>query len=336
MAAHAADVPTSATWAAHSTALGSELPEWVQLLPAGTFNGRDGRGPYSVPLPQRVIDRTREWAAGHDLPIDVGHALEAEGLAGAGAPAAGWITDLESREGALWGRVEWTDEGARRVRGREFRFLSPVFMHDKAGEVLFVMRAGLTNIPNLRMVAVHSQSTQEKDVALLATLITIFGLPAESTEDAVAAHCRTVAQSSASLQLVAQSVKLPTTASADEIVKAVQAVGTPDPAKWIPREQYDTLATSVNSQKEALRTAAVDAAIQDGKITPAQREWAFAYHAKDEAGFASFVAAAPKVVGRGAEAHTSGSGKRALTDAEKSVCAQLNITEEDFLKNVEG
>ena len=43
-------------------------------------------------------------------------------------------------------------------------------------------------------------------------------------------------------------------------------------------------------------TAAVAAAIQDGKILPAQKEWADAYALKDLAGFQKFVAAQPKVV----------------------------------------
>lgn len=148
--------------AAHTTQLGTgELPEWVQLLPAATFSGIDGRGPYHLADPDAVIRLTREQTRGHDLPIDYGHALEREGYDGDSAPAAGWISDFEVRQGQIWGRVAWTDEGAARIRGREFRFLSPVFFHDKEGNVRWIVRAGLTNRPNLHLQAVHSRELRE-------------------------------------------------------------------------------------------------------------------------------------------------------------------------------
>ncbi|HEX7049460.1 MAG TPA: phage protease [Longimicrobiales bacterium] len=133
------------------------VPEWVQLLPAGTFKGQDGRGPYEVPDPEAVIQLTRARAGGNDLPIDFGHALDQEGLAGAAAPAAGWIVDLEARAGEIWGRVAWTPEGERSVRAREYRFLSPVFFHDTQGTVKYIARAGLTNRPNLHLKAINAQ-----------------------------------------------------------------------------------------------------------------------------------------------------------------------------------
>jgi phage I-like protein len=148
--------------AAHTTQLGTgELPEWVQLLPAGTFSGIDGRGPYHMPDPDAVIRRTREQTQGHDLPIDYGHALEREGYDGDAAPAAGWISQFEVRQGQVWGRVTWTSAGADRIRGREFRFLSPVFYHDLEGDVRWIVRAGLTNRPNLQLQAVHSRELLE-------------------------------------------------------------------------------------------------------------------------------------------------------------------------------
>lgn len=115
-------------------------PEWVELIPAGTFSGRDGRGPYTLD-PQAVIGAFEK--GGIDLPVDYDHqTLEAEAKAGP-VPAAGWIKALEVRDGALWGRVAWTPRAAELIAAREYRFLSPVFRHDKKGRVLALEGAGL-------------------------------------------------------------------------------------------------------------------------------------------------------------------------------------------------
>lgn len=132
-----------------------EPPVWVQLLPAGVFMGRDGRGPYQVENAEEVIRATKA-RNGMDLPIDYGHALERDGHTGDSAPAAGWITDFQVRGGEIWGRVSWTRTGEASIRGKEFRFLSPVFYHRADGAVEWILRAGLTNRPNLQLQAIDT------------------------------------------------------------------------------------------------------------------------------------------------------------------------------------
>ena len=46
---------------------------------------------------------------------------------GQSSEAAGWITDLESRDTGLWARVRWSDAGLAAVRGGRFRLMNPVF-----------------------------------------------------------------------------------------------------------------------------------------------------------------------------------------------------------------
>ena len=52
-----------------SVELPASLPEWIELLPSGTFSGRDGRGPWHC-TPSDVIARTREYQGGVDIPVD--------------------------------------------------------------------------------------------------------------------------------------------------------------------------------------------------------------------------------------------------------------------------
>jgi len=44
-------------------------PEWIELLPAGVFYGRDGRGPFWLDDPQAVIESTTAMQMNAGLPI---------------------------------------------------------------------------------------------------------------------------------------------------------------------------------------------------------------------------------------------------------------------------
>src|SRR5229473_2555831 len=86
----------------------ASAPEWIELLPAGVFYGRDGRGPFRLDDPDAVIESTHALQMNAGLPIDYDHATDFGAPEGRPAPAAGWIRELAIRTGALWGRVEWT------------------------------------------------------------------------------------------------------------------------------------------------------------------------------------------------------------------------------------
>lgn len=340
LSAHA-DAGARLDRAAHSTALDGSAPEWVHLLPAGVFSGVDGRGPYQVPDPEAVIRITRERSRGNDLPIDYGHALERPGPDGDAAPAAGWISELEAREDGIWGRVAWTASGEAKIRGREFRFLSPVFYHTPDGHVVWILRAGLTNRPNLQLVSINSSqggddADQEEAVALPKAIATALGLAETAAETEIVARCSSAVQAEAGLGRVAAHMQLPATASADDVIRAVSAATTPDPAKYVPREQYDQLSVSLQAAQKKDGERVVDQLIADGKLAPAQKEWAVSYHSRDAAGFQQFASGLPVIIQPGAHAQgegRAGGSTRELTAEEKAVCSNLGITPEEFIKN---
>jgi phage I-like protein len=127
----------------------SAPPQWVMLIPAGEFNGRDGRGPFRLTDPARVIDATEALGLTAGVPIDYDHATDFAAPKGRPAPAAGWVRELAERDGALWGRVECTPHGAKAITSREYRYISPVFQYASDGAITRLLRAGLTNNPNL-------------------------------------------------------------------------------------------------------------------------------------------------------------------------------------------
>lgn len=187
-------------------------PQWVQLLPAGTFTGRDGAGPYSLDDPQAVIAATLAAAAGADLPIDYDHQILWSQKNGQPAIAGGWCKEFQAREDGVWARVEWTPAAAARIAAREYRYLSPVFWHDASGRIIRIEHAALTNTPNLELEAIASRSPNggEMDPKLFAALLAALGLPADTKPEALAANAKTIGDrlKEADVTLAAMSKRL--------------------------------------------------------------------------------------------------------------------------------
>ena len=152
------------------------LPEWVELLPAGPrLVGTDGRE-WVNDAPEAILSA---FQVEPSLVIDWEHASELRATQGLSAPAAGWVDQLESRDGAIWGHVQrWTETAARQILAGEYRHLSPVFLYEKnTGRIRKLVSAGLTNHPNLPLVALNrADGTQ---VATGATFETSAALRAE-------------------------------------------------------------------------------------------------------------------------------------------------------------
>src|SRR5271154_7093118 len=51
-------------------------PEWIELLPAGVFYARDGRGPFRLDDPAAVIASTTAMQMAAGLPVDYDHATD--------------------------------------------------------------------------------------------------------------------------------------------------------------------------------------------------------------------------------------------------------------------
>lgn len=348
---------------------GDSVPEWVHLLPIGReFYGRDGRGPYRIPdqaAAQRIIEATIAYQKGADLPFDYDHQLVFAEKNGQPAIASGWIKELAVRPDGIWGRVEWTAKAAAHIAAKEYRYLSPMFAHDKDGNVLRLAGAGLTNVPNLEISAIASQHGEEDTMDLVKILAMLFGLPETSDQAAIVAHCQkllsgfsAVAQrlgiaeannpvligtaAQAAFGKLAGALGQPETATVDQLVTAaaqvVTATGAPDPSKWVAMAQHQAVADELKKIKGSQIEGEVDAAIKAGKIIPAQRDTMLAWAGQDLEGFKKFVEAQPAIVTAGQD--PAGQGKPPgtdgkLTDDELAICKQLGIKPEDYAKNKE-
>lgn len=306
------------------------VPEWVQLIPAGAVIGRDGRS-WNNSQPEEIIAAFAVLA--RDLPIDIEHATELKGPKGDPAPAVGWIQELTSRNGEIWGRAEWTEQGKSLVGERAYRYLSPVIVYDRAsGRIAGVTSVGLTNQPNLKLPALNQSHSNEgadgpEESNMLKALLAALALPETATE----------------AEALAKITGLHT-----ELATATNRAENPSLEKFVPRADYDTalakatnaeqvVATIKKDQLEAAIETTIGAALQAGKITPATADYHRA-QCRQEGGlqrFADFCKAAPVIAGAsGLDGMSADGGGKALNAEEKKVCAALGISEEAYLKAV--
>ncbi len=322
------------------TAENGAPPEWIQLLPAGPdVIGRDGRK-WRLEDAAAVVANTK-------LPLAVTYD-HAGFFGGRDAPAAGWIEALEVRDGAVWGRVEWTAGGRAAVADKSYRFVSPEFVHDadpprRVGKLL---GASLTNGPNLDLAAVASRSRESRAASrgsqdpapdkeektmkeILERVRAALGLQADAGEDAIVAACAELRGKAAAAQ-------------------AGKTAGPPLDTH-VPRADYDgavaraaaaeqRLAEQAAASREAEIEAEIGAALEAGKIVPATAD----YHraaCRQEGGlerFRAFAAAAPEIAAAGksaASAKPPQTAANAALDADRRrIFDSLGVTAEDVAK----
>jgi len=300
-------------------------PEWIELIQAGAqLIGRDGRS-WVNDDPQGVVAALN--ARGADLVVDFEHSTELRAPNGQQAPAAGWVGGFELRDGgAIWGRVAWTPKGQAAVANREYRYLSPVLIYEKAsGRVKSLSSIGLVNKPNLFNQALNHEQPRKEPQMDWKKLLLKLGLAEDATLE----------------QALNALGKLQ-----GDLATALNRADTPSLDKFVPRADYDSaLARATNAEqtltaqkKAELETAInseVEAAVKAGKVTPATAD----YHkasCRQEGGlerFREFVKAAP-VIGdpSNLDGKDPDKGAKALNAEESALAALFGNSAEDLKK----
>lgn len=316
--------------------LGAEpgvAPLELELIPAGPeVVGRDGRRwLFDDSAASAVMDAFS--SRGIDLPVDFEHATQLRAPNGEAAPAAGWITGLSIRDGALWGAVTWTADAAAQIAQRAYRYISPVFDYSPStNRIARMVSAGLTNLPNLRLQALNQEQPMNRSAALVAAIAASFSLAATATDDELATAINTMKKG-----------------LDDETLRATNAernAATPSLERFVPRADHDAALARASNAENALRDrnkadhkasvdAAIDGALKAGKITPASVEY-YTATCSDAEGlerFKAFVSGAPVVAPDGEpEKKKPGATSTALNQEERAVCQATGISPEDFIK----
>jgi len=341
----------------------------LQLLPAGTFSARDGR-PNDAPawhIDAALAQTLVADAAARATPyvIDYEHQTMLARQNGQPAPAAGWFSKLEWREGVgLFATdVQWTDRAKAMIGAQEYRYISPVIGYDKTGAVTALFMAAITNNPAidgmdavlLAAASAHFAttptplSTQENPMEpkLREQLRILLNLPAGATDadvqgqlDSLSALVKQGQDSTA-----AASTDLFTVISTQRATIASLSAATPDPTRYVPiglmqdlQGRYSALSAEVNASRV---DAVVKGALDAGKLLPSQEAWAREYGKQNLAALSSFVESAPPIallngMQTGGKQPPGDDGSAALTAAQKDMCAALGVSQEDFQKTLKA
>ena len=324
---------------------GGPAPGRIQLFPLGSFAARDGR-PGTLKgvkaaewmlTPDIAAAVIARWQARETpLVVDYEHQTMLAEQNGKPAPAAGWIESLEAGPDGLYATVKWTDAARAFIRADEYRYISPVFSFDpETGAVLELKSAALTNYPALDgMAAVAARAEDEPPMKkeTLEALRHFFGLAADADEDAALAALKA--------QGDGQTLTAMLTAAKETA---------PDPAQYVPaamltaaQEKNAALAAKVKelegSVTLAALTAEIDAALADGRLPKACEGWAKATAKTHPDAIKSYIASSTTPIAALKGTQTGGTPPAgtphtaALTDEERYACAQLGMSETEFLE----
>lgn len=323
----------------------------LQLFPAGPFRSRDGR-PKDCPawlmnsnVAARLIQQINVQQT--DVVIDYEHQTLASAENGKPAPAAGWFKSLEWRDGVgvFAIDVDWTAPAAQMIAAKEYRYISPVFTYSsETGEVLQLLHVGLTNFPaldgmqavalkNLQAAMQHQPPKEETMNPTLKALLASLGLPESTSEtDALTAVAA----------LKTKADQLPAKDKEIAALKVASPITAPDPAKFVPieavtamQQQLAALANQVNHNEA---NGIIVAALKDGRILPAQEEWARNLAQSDLQSLKTFIEKAPPIAAlSGTQTGgkpPAGSQGSELTADQIAVCKSLGISQDDFKKSL--
>ena len=324
----------------------SGVPEVIRVLPKGHVSST--KGDFEVD-DRDIAGIIRQFKARRlDLVIDYEH----QTLSDVQAPAAGWIKDLYPGEDALMARVEWTKKGREYIANKEYRYLSPVVLVKKADQHAAVFHsAALTNTPAITgMFAIINSDAlsieeEEEPRMELSALIELLGLEEGTAEEDVLKRIKELTQQAAEegqggqegkegpakegTQLVANKtvldlLGLPEDARTEDVTARIMAFKAGDSV--LQRRGAELEKQAASQKAEEL----VGLAMKDGKLSPAQKEWAVAYALSDPKGFAKFVEKAPVVVPMGKTAFAADERKQDGVDWR--ILKNQGVTEEDLKK----
>lgn len=353
-AASPADVAVIASALALPVADGAPARRF-RIVPFGTFGGRDGRGPWQLrdsAHAEQVIAATKAFLNGVDMVVNYDHQSEYAAVPGVGgvAKAAGWISPATLEVGAdgIYASAEWTPTAEAALQAREYRYYSPHFRaRPGTGELTRLVNVGLTNSPNIEVSALASQEagafnegSPMKKIAMLlsASALTALGLKADSEDEAAINAIDKLVDGSGKDAAILASVRtkfaLAEDAGEEAVLNAIATAakpGEPDPAKFVPIDALKDVQAKLGELQEDKVLAAVDAAIEGGKLTPAQKDWALKLGKQDLSELNSFLATAPIFRGGKVVDGQPGTETSKLTEEERVVCSVMGWTEEDFL-----
>lgn len=286
-------------------------PKEFRILGAGTTETTKGPVLMNAAAGQSILAKLSDL--GRDrLNFDYGHAQLGFVQSYESARSAGWF-NVEVRGDELWAtNIEWTPTARKALSDREFRYFSPALYLDReTGQVVELINIALTNIPATKhqtpLVASRTGQPEKDHDMTIEQLLTAFGC-ANGTQ--LAAKFQSLGSDNAKLVAAAGELQAQLSAATGELAAFRADKAKADKAAYVAE----------------LSTA--------GKLPPALRDWALG---QDLAVLRSFADAAPVVAAANPEQATTPKAAgtdhvaATLSDDERSICRQMNLSEADYL-----
>ncbi|MDI9348652.1 MAG: phage protease [Candidatus Symbiobacter sp.] len=313
--------------------------EWILLFAIGTQSARGFKQQFTLrdnAHAEQVIARTKARLGATQLLVDYEHQSTHTETNGQPAPAAGWVQELAIKQSpnipGIYARVAWNTDAERMILGKEYRYISPVFMcNAETGEVLYFKSVGLTNTPAMDLI-LWKEPPQESEIVNMKEIAIAVGLPDTANPDEIA---------TAIIALRAKNDEATKTA----IANATPVPALPPPAPAAPvapaSERERELETQIITLRSKIAEEAVEGAIIAGQLTPAQREGALVIAKANLEDFRKFTAAsavtallktshatatAPPANGMTANLTAAAS----FSHADREVMARMGLEESDF------
>jgi len=333
-----------------ASAASDDTPKVIQLFKMGAHPSRNGK-PKIVRVDdlahaERIAAATAGYHRCNDMVIDYDHQsiFAAKDGVGGQARAAGWSGKVFATDEGVFAEVDWNEAAASAIDSKEYRYISPVFVHDKDGRPVFVVNATLTNTPSLDLLPAAASALSQligDESMNYGPIAKALGLGEDASEEEI---LRAIANmNSAPAAMTALATVLGASEGADLVAVATALkdkadnAASPDPSKFVPVATVAALQTSVQSLqgtvddlKSKERKQKIDAAQAAGSLPPALVAHATAID--DDAKLDAFLGALP----------TSGLGKASvegepeasagnLSATQLAVCSAMGLSEEEFL-----
>lgn len=319
----------------------------IQIFPSGRFYAKDNRRPEGWKLTQEFADKLISAADAQkdDYMVDFEHQTIYAASNGQPNPAAGWFKQLEYRnDEGLFAKVKWTKEAASLIQDDKYRYISPFFESDDDGNVLSLFNVGLTNTPAIdgmaKVVAlseiIETKRSRSNFLSELESLVAnSAGLSADQLVGAVKEMVNQVNWLTAE---VPKTDPAPVDSKSDPKADPKpdpKVEETPDPSKFVPIEAFNEVKEELKKiqdvHKEEALNFIIGEAMEEGKITPAQKKWAMNLGKKDLDSLKQYVSSAPVITRVGEKQSTPGVGNpAALSQDVKDKSFQMNITPERY------
>lgn len=311
----------------------------AHLLPPGPFRSSDVRPvecaawQLDAQIAARVIARAE--ARKTDTVIVYEHQDLHSKTNGQKVLAAGWVRNtFEWREGkGLYAtNIFWTEDAKREIKSKQIRYISSLFFYDAVtGEVLEIVSIALTNTPGLEgldaLAALARESFLGGEVSDLSTkgvneMPDDKQLAALTTErDGLKANVAalTVDLDKSKTQIAAL------TTERDGLNTQVAAL-TAKVAGFEDEKKQAALAADKAKHADLLQ-----AALTDGRLTPAQTPWA---DKQSLAALTEYLEATNPLAMLNKQVNDKGgAGAHGLTADDLAACTRANLTPEEFAKS---